>query len=182
VLKQLLAEHGHPNAVVTVATQSVPPGAIAIQFNVKEGPKGAASKPSETPAPEASIQPASVPAVDNGVPVRKIGDGVAPPALIYKVDPEFTAQARKAKATGTVFVGLVVDKQGLPQNVHVLRGFGIGPDGKPDPKLKKAARAAADGMNQNAVDAVMHYKFKPATEYGKPVPVALNVEVNFKIF
>ena len=77
---------------------------------------------------------------------------------------------------------LVVDAQGMPQNVHVLRGFGMGPDGKPDPKLKKAARAVADGMNQKAVDAVKQYKFKPAMEDGKPVPVALNVEVNFKIF
>jgi TonB family protein len=114
--------------------------------------------------------------------VEKIGGSVSAPALIYKVDPEFTAKARKAKASGTVLLGLVVDKQGLPKNVHVLRGFGIGPDGRPDPKLKKAARAAADGMNQNAVDAVTQYKFKPATEEGKPVPVELSVEVNYKIF
>ena len=177
VLKQLLAERGHPNAAVTVATQSIPPGAIAIQFNVKEGAKGTASKPNEMPV---AVQ--SAPQQYDGVAVKKIGDGVAAPLLIYKDDPEFTEQARKAKASGTVLVGLVVDKQGLPQNVHILRGFGTGPDGKPDPKLKKTVRAVAGGMNQNAVDAVMHYKFKPATEEGQPVPVALNVEVNFQIF
>ena len=77
---------------------------------------------------------------------------------------------------------MIVDEQGLPQNVHVLRGFGIGPDGKPLPKLKKAARAAADGMNQKALDAVKQYKFKPATQDGKPVPVQVNLEVNFQIF
>jgi TonB family protein len=114
--------------------------------------------------------------------VEKVGGAVSAPILIYKVDPEFTAQARKAKASGTVFVGLIVDKQGLPQNVRVLRGFGIGPDGKPDPKLKKAARATAGGMNQKALDAVSQYKFKPAIEDGKPVPVELHVEVNFQIF
>jgi len=37
-------------------------------------------------------------------------------------------------------------------------------------------------MNKNAVDAVSQYKFEPATEGGRPVPVDLNVEVNFKIF
>ena len=177
MLKQLLAEHGHPNAAVTVATQSIPPGAIAIQFNVKEGPKGAASKPNETPV---AVQqcPAAIRRRGGEEDWRRRCCA----SLIYKDDPEFTEQARKAKASGTVLVGLVVDKQGLPQNVHVLRGFGIGPDGKPDPKLKKTVRAVAGGMNQNAVDAVMQYKFKPATEDGKPVPVALNVEVNFQIF
>jgi TonB family protein len=144
-----------------------------------------------TPNPAANVPVRIAPAVTQsdtavpefaGAPVRKVGGGVTEPELIYKVDPEFSAQAKKAKASGIVLLGLVVDQQGLPQNVRVLRGFGIGPDGKPDPKLKKAARAAADGMNRNAVDAVSQYKFKPATEDGKPVPVALNVEVNFKIF
>jgi protein TonB len=60
--------------------------------------------------------------------------------------------------------------------------MGIGTDGRPDPKLKKAARKAADGMNQSAVDAVKQYKFKPAMENGRPVSVYLNVEVNFEIF
>jgi protein TonB len=66
--------------------------------------------------------------------------------------------------------------------VHVVRGFGIGPDGKPDPKMKKSARASAEGMNQKALDAVKQYKFKPATQDGKPVPVQVNLEVNFQIF
>jgi hypothetical protein len=29
---------------------------------------------------------------------------------------------------------------------------------------------------------VQQYKFKPATEGGKPVPVSVNVEVNFQVF
>ena len=118
----------------------------------------------------------------NGEPVRKVGGGVTAPMVIYQVEPQYTPEARKAKAAGMVVVQLIVDEQGLPQNVHVIRGFGVGPDGKPDPKLKKAARAAADGMNQNAVNAVKQYKFKPAMQDGKPVPVELNVEVNFQIF
>jgi TonB family protein len=118
----------------------------------------------------------------NGEPVRKVGGGVTAPMVIYQVEPQYTPEARKAKAAGMVVVQLIVDEQGLPQNVHVIRGFGIGPDGKPDPKLKKAARAAADGMNQNAVNAVKQYKFKPAMQDGKPVPTQINVEVNFQIF
>jgi TonB family protein len=163
VLKQLLAEHGHPNAIVTVSTQAIPPGAIAVQFNVKEGPKGAASKPSETPVAEAAPRAQSAPQQYDGIPVRKIGGGVTEPELIYHVEPEFSAEAKKAKFNGIVLVNLIVDAKGKPQNVHVLRGVGM-------------------GLDEKALKAVRAYRFRPATEYGKPVPVGLNVEVDFKIF
>jgi protein TonB len=38
------------------------------------------------------------------------------------------------------------------------------------------------GLDEKAVDAVKQYKFKPATQDGKPVPVQVNLEVNFQIF
>jgi TonB family protein len=99
----------------------------------------------------------------NGEPVRKIGGGVTAPMPIYEVEPEYTPEARKAKFNGIVLVGLIVDTNGLPQNVHVLRGVGM-------------------GLDENAVAAVKQYKFKPAMEAGKSVPVEVNLEVNFKIF
>jgi len=83
--------------------------------------------------------------------------------VIYQVAPEFSEQARAAKFMGVVTIGLTVDAQGNPTNVHVLRGVGM-------------------GLDQKAVEAVSQYKFRPATEFGKPVDVALNIEVNFQIF
>jgi TonB family protein len=38
------------------------------------------------------------------------------------------------------------------------------------------------GLDQKAVEAVRHYRFKPATLQGKPVPVEVNIEVNFRIY
>jgi protein TonB len=95
--------------------------------------------------------------------LRKIGGGVSQPVVIYQVDPEFSEEARKAKFMGVVLVNLIVDTQGRPQNVHILRGVGM-------------------GLDENAIKAVQQYRFKPAMENGKPVPVELNVEVNFQIF
>ena len=95
--------------------------------------------------------------------LRTIGGGVSSPVLTFKVDPEFSEEARRAKFMGVVLVNLIVDQNGNPQNVHVLRGVGMGLDGK-------------------AVAAVKQYRFKPAKEAGKPVAVELNVEVNFQIF
>ncbi len=95
--------------------------------------------------------------------VRRIGGGVSSPVVIYQVEPEFSEEARKAKFMGVVLVNLIVDAHGMPQNVHVLRGVGM-------------------GLDQKAIDAVKQYRFKPAMEGGKPVPVELNVQVDFQIF
>jgi protein TonB len=38
------------------------------------------------------------------------------------------------------------------------------------------------GLDDKAVAAVKLYRFKPAMEGGKPVPVELNVQVDFQIF
>jgi protein TonB len=95
--------------------------------------------------------------------LKRIGGGVSRPELLFQVDPEFSEEARKAKFMGTVLVDLIVDTQGRPQNVHVVRGVGM-------------------GLDEKAVEAVRQYKFKPAMESGKPVPVEMNVEVNFQIF
>jgi len=98
-----------------------------------------------------------------GEPVRKIGGGVSSPVPVFESQPEYSKEAKKAKLNGIVLVNLIVDAEGMPQNVHVLRGVGM-------------------GLDEKAVEAVQQYKFKPATEGGKPVPVNLNIEVNFKIF
>jgi outer membrane protein insertion porin family len=39
VLQELLAEHGRQFANITVQVQQIPPAAVAVTFNVKEGPK-----------------------------------------------------------------------------------------------------------------------------------------------
>jgi periplasmic protein TonB len=95
--------------------------------------------------------------------LRKIGGGVSQPEVLFQVEPEFSEEARKAKFMGSVLVGLVVDTSGRPQSVHIVRGVGM-------------------GLDEKAMEAVRQYKFKPAMENGKPVPVELNVEVNFQIF
>ena len=94
--------------------------------------------------------------------IRRIGGGVMAPVVLFAPEPEFSEEARKAKVSGNVLVYLQVDANGKPMNVHVLRGIGM-------------------GLDQKAVEAVSHYKFKPATENGKPVAVEMNVAVTFQI-
>jgi TonB family protein len=95
--------------------------------------------------------------------IKSVGGGVSAPVAIKQVQPQFSEEARQKKMGGTVTVYLIVDQHGLPQNVHVTRGVGM-------------------GLDENAVEAVKQYRFKPAMENGKPVAVYLNVEVLFAIF
>ena len=92
-----------------------------------------------------------------------VGGSVRAPSLIHQVDPEFSEEARKAKFSGNVQVYLIVDENGQPSHVRVVRGVGM-------------------GLDEKAVEAVRQYRFKPAMRDGKPVRVDLYIDVNFQIF
>jgi periplasmic protein TonB len=100
---------------------------------------------------------------NTGGGARQVGGGVSAPVLVFKVDPEFSEEARKSKTAGNVLVDLWVDEKGNPSHVHVVRGIGM-------------------GLDEKAVAAVKLYKFRPAMENGKPVTVEMNVDVTFNIF
>lgn len=101
------------------------------------------------------------------------GKGVTPPLLIYSVDPEFTDKARKKKLSGTCIVSMVVDVTGTPQNVQVVESIASS-----NPKLQSAAK----GLDENAIKAARQYRFKPGTYQGKPVPVEIKVEIDYRIY
>jgi protein TonB len=100
---------------------------------------------------------------NEGGSIMQVGGGVSAPKVIFQVDPEFSEEARKAKFSGNVDVSVIVDEQGRPTHVHVARGIGM-------------------GLDEKAIEAVKQYKFKPAMLNGKPVKVAVDVDVVFQIF
>ncbi len=84
------------------------------------------------------------------------------PASSYKVEPEYSEEARKAKFQGTVLLFVVVDEKGNPRDIKILRPLGL-------------------GLDQKAVEAVEKWKFSPGKKDGKPVPVQAQIEVNFRL-
>jgi TonB family protein len=97
-----------------------------------------------------------------GGAVYKIGGGVSAPVPIYKPEPEYSEEARKAKWQGAVLLAIVVDENGVPQDVKVVRSLGL-------------------GLDQKAIEAVQKWRFKPGQKDGKAVPVSANIEVNFRL-
>lgn len=94
--------------------------------------------------------------------VYRIGNGVSAPSLLLKIEPDYTDEARAALLQGTVILWVEIGPDGLPRNIGVNQGLGLGLDGK-------------------AVDAIAQWRFKPGTKDGQPVAVAAQIEVNFRL-
>jgi TonB family protein len=75
----------------------------------------------------------------------------------------FWLAALTGKYQATVILWLVIDRDGLPTHIRVQRPAGM-------------------GLDEEAFDSVRTWKFEPATKDGRPVPVMINVEVNFKLY
>ncbi len=70
--------------------------------------------------------------------------------------------ARKAGIEGTVFVQFIVNKQGVPTDIHVVRGIG-------------------GGCDQAAINAIKKARFTPGMQRGRPVPVRMSIPVRFQL-
>lgn len=97
-----------------------------------------------------------------GPGVFSIGGEVSAPILIYKVEPEYSEDARKAKHQGIVVLNAVIDEKGQPRDLHVIRALSL-------------------GLDEKAVEAVRKWRFKPAMKGGWPVPVSARIEVSFRL-
>ena len=109
------------------------------------------------------LSPSAADQVKSHGTVYKIGKDVSAPVLIHSVDAEFprSGQPIKAPFSAIVLVRLIVDKDGMPQDVHISRSY------NPD-------------FDREAIDAVKQYRFKPAMREGAPVAVVVTIEANFK--
>jgi protein TonB len=92
----------------------------------------------------------------------RIGGGVSAPVPLFKPDPEYSEEARKAKFQGSVILQIVVDENGNPKDIKVVRPLGL-------------------GLDEKAIEAVQKWRFRAGVLNGKPVPVRANVEVNFRL-
>lgn len=94
--------------------------------------------------------------------LMRVGGGVSAPRVIYSVAPQFTPEARQADYQGAVSIQLIVDSQGYPQDIRVVRHLGM-------------------GLDERAVAAVRQYRFSPAMYQGHPVSVQMIIDVDFHL-
>jgi TonB family protein len=100
--------------------------------------------------------------VPNGAGGNSVNLGVKPPVLIFKKEPEYADEARRAKYQGSVVFQLDVSTEGQVTNIRVLRSLGL-------------------GLDMKAIEAVKQWRFRPGTMNGAPVTVAVQVAVDFRL-
>jgi protein TonB len=94
--------------------------------------------------------------------VYEPGGDVKSPKLIHYVEPAFSSSSKEAFVEGVVRLSTVVKLDGVPADVHVLKGLNSEED-------------------QKAMDALAKWRFKPGTKNGQPVNVRVTVEVEFHL-
>lgn len=94
--------------------------------------------------------------------VYRAQDGITMPLVLSKEDPEIPLAMRNKKFQGVVGLNVVIDSKGRVRDVKVTHSLG-------------------KALDDNAIDAVRHWRFKPAKKDGVPVPVAVYIEVEYRI-
>jgi TonB family protein len=95
---------------------------------------------------------------------RPLDKAISAPRVISSREAEYTDKARMEKINGSCLISLLVDAQGKPQNVRIVKSL--------DP-----------GLDQNALNAVRQFRFKPARDKdGAPVAVFITIEVVFQLY
>jgi TonB family protein len=87
--------------------------------------------------------------------------GTLPPKVEHEPLPEYTSAARRKDFGGTAVLMVIVNEQGMPEILELLKDLG-------------------EGLDIAALAAVSEWRFKPATHDGKPVATRINVEVKFR--
>jgi protein TonB len=94
--------------------------------------------------------------------VYKPGKGITLPQLIKEVKPTYTEGAIRRKVQGRVETRTVVLADGSVGDVTVTRSLD-------------------EELDQQAINAVKQWEFKPGTKAGTPVAVEVNIELTFTL-
>lgn len=87
---------------------------------------------------------------------------ITPAALVWKVEPEYTDEARKARVSGMVAIVAEIGVDGRAHNLRVTSSLGL-------------------GLDEKAIEAVRRWKFRPGYRDGVPVATSALIQVTFHL-
>ena len=92
------------------------------------------------------------------------GNGVSWPRLLRDVKPTYTAEAMRARITGSVGLSCVVDRDGTVRDCRLTRSL--------DPH---------HGLDEQALHAARQWRFVPARRLDEPVAVRVTIDMAFSL-
>jgi TonB family protein len=93
--------------------------------------------------------------------VFTIGPGITAPTLLHKVEPKYSPMARADHVQGTVVYETVIDVNGRATETTVISPLGF-------------------GLEEQGLEAIEKWRFKPGQKNGEPVKIRATIEVNFR--
>jgi TonB family protein len=94
--------------------------------------------------------------------IYSLNEGVTVPSVVSQVEPQYSDTAREARIQGGVLLEGIVETDGSMTVTGIGRGL--------EPTL-----------DHNAIYALDQWRFKPGRFHGVPVPVRMDVEVQFNL-
>jgi TonB family protein len=158
------AERLYQSALSVQEPQSVEAAVTMEVYSRFLREQGRTDQAREMDARAADIQKAIAPPArsDTASVAYKVGAGVSPPSVLHKVEPEYSEEGRAAGLQGTVVVQVVIGPDGVARDARVVRGLGL-------------------GLDEQAIEAISQWRFKPGVKDGVAVPVTATIEVNWRL-
>jgi TonB family protein len=94
--------------------------------------------------------------------VGRVAAGISPPVVVRRVEPRYTDDARDARLAGTVILQAIIETDGTAKILKIVKPLPL-------------------GLTESAVEAIRQWRFTPAMQNGKAIPVSLNIEVAFNL-
>ena len=91
---------------------------------------------------------------------RTRSNGVSTPRLIKDIKPQYTAGAMRRGVNGTVFLRCVVDRDGVPTRLEIVK-------------------ALDDELDRASLETLKQWRFEPGQKDGKAVLVQIDVMIAF---
>lgn len=95
--------------------------------------------------------------------VYQPGNGVTAPTLRSQVRPNYTSEAMRRKIQGTVVLEMIVQRDGTPSDIRVVRSLDAG------------------GLDEEAIRAAREWRFNPGRLGATPVDVLVVLVIDFHL-
>ena len=80
---------------------------------------------------------------------------------IFQVRPVYPEEAKAARISGSVVLHVIIDKQGMPAHINILKG--------------------ARELQKSAIDAVQQWRWQPYLLNGEPIEVETDITVVYSL-
>ncbi len=99
---------------------------------------------------------------DLGTVLSYDGSRLIRPIPVLQIAPKYPSDEKRHRINGDCLLALIIDSEGIPQDIHIVKSLG-------------------PAFDESAIEAVKKWRYKPASRDGVPIPMKTHVIVKFDI-